>query len=156
MGLRQNILTDPVSELDVRQAVTVKQDTTARQAIALMRQHQLGCVIVVDGHGRAVGKFTERLVIRMLLEDPSKLDQPMRNLKIHAADPIRDTDSIASMISKMQVGNLRFLCVVDAHNKPVALSGQKGLMEYIAEHFPRQIKVQRMRSKIFLDEREGA
>ncbi len=156
MGLRQNILTDPVSELDLRKVVTVKTETPVRQAAALMREHQLGCVIVVDSHGKPVGKFTERKIIRLMVDDPTQMDQPVKNFMIPSADPVRDTDSIAAMVSKMQVGNLRFLCVVDAQNKAVALSGQKGLMEYIADHFPRQIKVQRMKSKIFLDEREGA
>lgn len=156
MGLRQNILTAPVSELDLRKIATVKPDTTVRQAVATMREHQLGCVIVVDSLGKPIGKFTERQVTKLLLDDTSKLDEPIKNHMLASADPVRDTDSIAGMVSKMQVGNLRFICVTNAQGKATALAGQKSLMEYIADHFPRQIKVQRMRSKIFMDEREGA
>ena len=46
--------------------------------------------------------------------------------------------------------------VLDDEGRPVGLTGQKGVMEYIAEHFPRQGKVQLMESKLHMDHREGA
>ena len=156
MGLRQNMLTEPVSELELRQVVAVKPDTTVREAAARMREHHLGCVVIVDSNGKPLGKFTERKIVKLLVENPASIDEPVKKHMIPTVDPVRDTDSIAGMVSRMQVGNLRFLCVVNAPGKAIAISGQKGLMEYIADHFPRQVKVQRMKSKVYLDEKEGA
>ncbi len=42
-----------------------------RAAVELMRQKKLGCVIVVDGQGRPVGKFTERKLMKLLLASPA-------------------------------------------------------------------------------------
>ena len=50
----------------------------------------------------------------------------------------------------------RFVCVTDAEGRAVALTGQKGLSEYIADHFPRQVMVQRLGGKPGLAAREGA
>jgi hypothetical protein len=44
---------------------------------------------------------------------------------------------------------------VDRDGKPIGLTGQKGVIEFIVEHFPRQVKVQMMRSKLYMDAREG-
>ena len=42
----------------------------------------------------------------------------------------------------------RFLCVLDEDGRTrVALTGQKGLSEYIADHFPQQVMVQRVGGK---------
>ena len=65
------------------------------------------------------------------------------------------TEPIANVIESMQSQKLRFIVVLDEQGKAVAITGQKGIMEYIADHFPRQIKVQRMSSDFFTGQREG-
>ena len=57
--------------------ITVDRTTTVRQAIALMREKRLGCVVIVDEDGRPMGKFTERLLINLLLEHIDGLDRPV-------------------------------------------------------------------------------
>lgn len=156
MGLRQNILTDPVSELNLRKVITVKADATVREAAAQMREGRLGCVVVMSPEGKPLGIFTERKIIKLLLEGTEKLNDSVSDHLITTAGPMPDNAPIGDMVTKMQSDNLRFLAVENPKEKIVSISGQKGLMEYIAEHFPRQIKVQRMNSKMFMDEREGA
>ena len=45
---------------------------------------------------------------------------------------------------------------VDDQGKLVGLTGQKGLMEYVAEHFPGEVMVQRVGEKPYTQSREGA
>ena len=56
----------------------------------------------------------------------------------------------------MQLKNLRFLCVVDENGQVAGLTGQRGLMEYVAEHFPGEVMVQRIGQPPYLSDREGA
>lgn len=156
MGLRQNLLTEPVSELNLRQVITVSPETTIRQAAEKMRENKLGCVIVCCDDGKPQGLFTERQIIRLLLTGAQILDEKVKD---HLATPESPTDQaapIGDMTKQMQERSLRFIIVTDKDGKAAGISGQKSFMEYIAEHFPRQIKVQRMQSKIYMDEREGA
>ena len=46
--------------------------------------------------------------------------------------------------------------VLDNDGKVIALTGQKGLMEYIADHYPGQIMVQRVGVPPYSQSREGA
>ncbi|MEE9212530.1 MAG: CBS domain-containing protein [Phycisphaeraceae bacterium] len=156
MGLREDILNDPVSALELRELAAVKRTTTVRDAIGLMRENRVGCVVVLDDQGRPLGKFTERLLIKLLLEDPDHLDHPVEQHMASAWAFVHKTDPIATVIDRMQSKGLRFVVVLDEDGRAVAMTGQKGVMQYIADHFPRQVKVQRMRSKISMDQREGA
>lgn len=156
MGLRQDILNEPVSELDLRELITAKPTETVRQAVARMREKKLGCVVIVDEDGRPMGKFTERLLIKLLLTGESKLDEPVSLYMAAVWGTIKLTDPIATAIRVMEEKSLRFLIVLDDQGRAVRLAGQRGLMEYIVEHFPRAVKGQTMDSKLYMDQREGA
>src|SRR5687767_3512116 len=70
MGLRTNILEEPISELELRDLVAVRRGTSVRAAAEEMRRGKLGCAIVVDDAGKPIGKFTERRLMKLLLTDP--------------------------------------------------------------------------------------
>ncbi|MCX5660179.1 MAG: CBS domain-containing protein [Planctomycetota bacterium] len=156
MGLRENILKDPVSEIALRELIAVARKTPVREVAAKMREKRLGVAIVVDRAGKPVGKFTERKLMKLLLEDPKGLDQPVEKFMYDSATPLGRDEPIASLIELMQKQKVRFVCVTDEKGKAVAITGQKGLMEYIAEQFPRAVKAQSTKPRIFTQEREGA
>jgi len=156
MGLREDILKDPVSELEIRELLPVKPKDKIRAAVKLMRAKRLGCVVVVDDNGRPLGKFTEKELLALLLKSPAAMDEAVGDHMTSAWAFVEMTDPIAKVLDAMQSKGLRFVIVLDENGKAVGLTGQKGLMEYLAEHFPRQVKVQMMESKLYMDHREGA
>ncbi len=156
MGLHESIDTDPISEIELREVIAVTRKTTVREAAQEMKKHRLGCAIVVDRHNKPIGKFTERKLMKLLLDDAAQLDQPIEKFMYATADAIQRREPIAKLIELMQTRSLRFLCVTDEKGKAVGLTGQRGLMEYIAEHFPRAVKVQQLNQALYTKEREGA
>ena len=156
MGLRQDILSEPVSRLVLREIIALKPTDTVRHAVATMREKKLGCVVVADADGRPMGKLTERLLIKLLLAGPGKLEEPVSAHMAAVWGTVNLTDPIAKAIRVMQDKSLRFLIVLDGDGKAVGITGQRGLMEYIVERFPRAVKGQTMDSKLYMDQREGA
>lgn len=156
MGLQQAILADPIKDLDLRELVKAQPQETVRQVIARMRSQKLGCAVILDAQDRPVGKFTERTLIKLLRKNPRGLDDPISQHMLKSPDTLRLTDTVGDAIELMQSKSIRFIVVVDDDGKAVALTGQKGVMEYIAEFFPRQVKVQEMDSKLSMKKREGA
>ena len=69
---------------------------------------------------------------------------------------VKLSDPISDVMEAMQLKNTRILCVVDDKDRVVGLTGQRGLMEYVAEHFPGQVMVQRVGQTPYLADREGA
>ncbi len=155
MGLHHDILNQPVSELDLRELIAVSPTTTVRDAVSKMRQKKLGCVVVVGEDGKPIGKFTERLLIQLLLDHSDILDHPVGQYTAEVWDMVKNTDPVAKLIDAMEAKKLRFMVVVDQDGKATDLTGQKGLMEYIVDHFPRQVRAQRMATEFFTGEREG-
>jgi predicted transcriptional regulator len=120
-----------------------------------MRSRELGCVFVVDADHKLIGMFTESMLTQQLAHGKALLDEP---IKSHMSDHwpwVQMADPIADVLEAMNVNNTRFICVVDKDGRAAALTGQKGLMEYIADHFPSQVMVQRIGCSPTLD-REGA
>jgi CBS domain-containing protein len=156
MGLRENLLTEPVTKLAMRVLITARPGTTVRQACEAMRQAKLGAVIVVDDAGHPLGMFNEKLLIRLMAGDIGQLDDPVSKHMTHNVVCMRETDTIAQLIATMQGRKLRWICVVDAGGKATALTGLRGVMEYVVEHHPRSVKVQPMRANLSMDQREGA
>jgi len=155
MGLYQDILTQPVSALDLREVVQVTPDQSIKDAIREMREHRLGFVVCVDEAGKQLGCFTERHLIKMLLTS-TDLDEKLGDHVMSVAAIVRESDPISKVVEAMLLGDERFVLVVDQDDRPIALTGQRGVVEFVTEHLPRQIKVQVMDSKLHQDTREGA
>jgi len=156
MGLQDNARNEQVSQLSLREPVTATSDENIRTIITRMRGRRLGCTVIVDSGRNPVGMFTEGMLTQLIVHDPGAVDEPVKK---HMADRwpwLKATDPIADAVDALQAKNVRFLCVVDDEGRLVGLAGQKGLMEYVADHFPGQVMVQRIGGTRFPDKREGA
>lgn len=156
MGLRENTQTEPVKRLNLRQPILVEKSSSIRQCIEKMREGKLGCVIVVDEAQKPIGLFTEAMLRHLLLESPAIVDEAVESRMATAFPWCQLTDPIETVVEAMELKNHRFVVVVDEHEQVAGLTGQKGLMEYVAEHFPQEVMVQRVGTKPFPEQREGA
>lgn len=156
MGLYENMLTERVGDLRLRDPAVVTDDATVRDAVVAMREKKLGCVIVINDRREPLAMFTESQLTRLLAERPGHLDDPVREHMTLDWPTVRITDPLVFVLDALEARNVRFLVVIDAHGKLAGLTGQKGLMEYVADHFPKQVNVQRIGCKPYLAEREGA
>jgi CBS domain-containing protein len=157
VGLWQNFQDEPVSRLSLREPVTAKPSDTLREVIARMRDRKLGCAIVADDEDKPIGIFTESTLTQLLNKHGSSVVDD--RLEKHMTSPcpwVQLTDPIAFVVEAMQLKNIRFLCVVDGEGRIARLTGQKGLIEFVADHIPGQIMVQRIGGQPFPSDREGA
>jgi predicted transcriptional regulator len=157
MALRENLQNEAVTDLPLRDPILVSPQTNVRAAIQRLRERQIGCAIVVDEAGKPLGFFTERTIIDLLLQKPDRLETLL--VKDHL-DPeyfeVSVRDTVCHVMDRVRRQGARFVCVVDEMGRAVALTGQKGLAEYIADHFPDQVMVQRVGGRPGQEPREGA
>ncbi len=155
MGLHEHILTDPVIEMELRELIPCRPDQTVATAVDTMKLSRLGCVVVIDDAGKPIGKFTERHLMK-IIDQPKTLDDPLEKHMTPCQSIVNQNEPVQKLIDIMRDRDSRFVCVVDDAGKAVALTGAKGVLEYVTEHFPRVVKVQMMQGKLFFDQREGA
>ncbi len=157
MRLKRNIQTELVVDLPLREAILVQSDTSVSAAIERMREKQLGCAVVVDVDGKLLGTFSERIVIDLVLQQPENLTTLTVGDHMDQENfVVKTSDTICKVLDAIQNKAARFVCVVDDEGAVVGLTGQKGLSEYVAEHFPQQVMVQRVGGKPGMKKREGA
>lgn len=156
MGLLENMQKEKVSRLALREAATTSPDATLRKAVELMRNRQLGCIFAVDDEGKPVGEFTEAMLVQLIRKNPEAIEEPLQDHMATQWPWVKLTDPISDVLEALETKNVRFLCVVDEDGRVAGLAGQKGLMEYVADHFPGQVIVQRTGGHPYPIEREGA
>ena len=157
MGLIENLHNERVGDLSLRQAPIVPPECTILEAIEQMRAAHQGCAIVVDPQGKPLGTFSERMVIELLVSQAADLAHlRVGNLLDAQWFCVRRDDRLTKLFDAIQKQGARFLCVTDEEGHVIALTGQKGLAEYIAEHCPQQVMVQRIGGQPGQQDREGA
>ena len=156
MSLQQNLASETVDKLNLRKALTIAPDQSVRDAVMTMRNGDLGCVVVVDDENKPVGLFTEAMLRLAICRDPCCVGAKIAEHMATAYPWVATDDTIDTVLEAMEAKNHRFVVVVDDDHRVAGLTGQKGLMEYVAEHFPEEVMVQRVGTKPYPVTREGA
>ena len=103
---------DTIGELMTSDVVTVPPDSTVRDALRQMIEHDIGSVVVTEG-GRAIGVFTERDVTRHVLTDAALLDEQVRDLMSSSVISVAPGDQVVDVFDLMNSKGIRRLPVVD-------------------------------------------
>jgi CBS domain-containing protein len=155
IDLARNLKVDSVSRLLPTPPRQVSPDCPVSQAVGLMRQTRVGCLLVCDA-GKVVGIFTERDLMERVLAPGQNLNLPVRD--VMSPDPVTVNlkDPIAVAVRRMEEGGYRHLPVVDGAGRPVGVLSVKRIVHYLAEHFPAMIYNQPPDPGVVPREREGA
>jgi CBS domain-containing protein len=135
MELSRNIRVDSVSRLDPTPPRAIDAEATITDAIAAMRQDNVGCLLVTDG-GRVVGIFTERDLLTRVLARGRAFDTPMRACMTPNPVTVSPKDPVRTAIRRMQKGGYRHLPVVDDVGRPIGMLSSRRVVHYLVEHFP--------------------
>ena len=135
MELSRNLKVESVARLQPTPPREVEAGRTVADAVRVLREHRVGCVLVTDA-GRLVGLFTERDLLTRVLAPGLSLDTPLRACMTPNPVAVHPTDPVRVAVQKMQDGGYRHLPVVDEENRPVGVLSAKRIIRYLVEHFP--------------------
>ena len=122
-----------VASAGYRQPVTVDANARLSETIATMREHRVGCVVVLDGDELA-GIFTERDLVKRVYAAGASLDGSVRD--VMTADPLTTLAEAPLFVAlaHMHRGGFRHLPVLDSKGKLVGTTSIKRTMHFLAEH----------------------
>jgi len=129
-GFEQRLVAEPLATLASGEPLTVTPRTSATEALALMQEHEIGSLVVVDD-GRVVGIFTEVDALAKLT-DGADDDATMAELMTPDPVMLRPDDSIAVAIHKMAVGGFRHIPLVD-DGRVVGIISARDVFRHILE-----------------------
>lgn len=133
--LARNLRVESVSRLDPTPAHAVEDREPVAAAVELMRQENVGCVLVTRA-GKLVGLFTDRDLLVRVLATGLPLSAPMAECLTPNPVVVHPKDPVQTALKKMEKGGYRHLPVVDDQTRPVGVLSVRRVMHYLVEHFP--------------------
>lgn len=155
MDLAKNLKIDSVSRLQPTPPWQVQPEQTVAEAVQLMRQEKVGCVLVCAGN-RLLGIFTERDLMRRVLAENQPLTQPVAQYMTPDPVAVHPKDPIGKAVRRMEEGGYRHLPVVDEAGRAIGVLSVKRIVHYLVEHFPTTIYNLPPDPGVVPQEREGA
>ncbi len=119
-----------VRDIMTKSLVTAKPDTSVKHVVELMRERNVGSVLVVDESGKLVGIFTERDLVKLVAEGKS-LDVPVKEVMTTKLVVAHESDSIASIANKMIENWIRHIPVVDEQGRPIGIVSIRDVLRHI-------------------------
>lgn len=155
MDLAKNLKIDSVSRLNPTPPLQVGLKNTVADAIQLMQQKRVGCVLVCDA-ARVVGIFTDRDLMGRVLAAGKPLTAPMTECMTPNPVVVHPKDPISAAIRRMEEGGYRHMPVVDEAGRPLGVLSAKRIVHYVVEHFPGTVYNLPPDPDVIPHEREGA
>jgi CBS domain-containing protein len=156
MDLARNLRIESVSRLFPTPPHQILPDRPVAEAIRLMREHRVGCLIVLEESGRLSGILTERDVARRILAPGKPLSTPV--VECMTPDPVTvsSKEPIRVAIQRMEKGSYRHLPVIDERQRVIGILSIKRIVHYLVEHFPGTVYCQPPQARQAPPRREGA
>ena len=111
--------------------ITVRPGTPVTEVISLLREYNLGAVVVsVDGR-QVSGIVTERDIVRRLADNTEFLTGPVSDIMTAEVHTCKAADSVQSLMATMTDRRIRHLPVVDDRSR---LAGIVSIGDVVKSH----------------------
>ncbi len=155
MDLAKTLKVESVSRLPLTPPLRIKPSQTVADAVKLMRQERVGCLLVFEGE-QMTGILTERDLMRRVLAAGKPLTLAVSECMTPNPVVVHRKDSIGAALRRMEEGGYRHLPVVDEAERLVGVLSVKRIVHYLVEHFPSTIYNLPPDPGVIQQEREGA
>ena len=132
------IFIEPIADLEPAEPICVESGTPLSQAIDIMREHRIGCILVTDKRV-LTGIFTERDVTVKIVGHSVDLASAIDNFMTPNPETLSTQHQIAYALNRMSLGGYRHVPLVDATGVPTGVISVKDVVDHLVEHFPQDI-----------------
>jgi CBS domain-containing protein len=112
-----------------RPAITILPTASVREVAALLLQHNVGAVVVLDDKGSLVGVVSERDIVTRVVA--VKLDPdttPVADVMTKKVRTARSNETSEAALATMVAGHFRHLPIVDEQNAVVGMLSVRHLL----------------------------
>ena len=112
------MLVDAIMNTEV---VTVTRDHTILRAARLMREQNVGSVIVVDEHERPIGLLTDRDITIKLVADERSAETPIDEVMSTPVYAVSESTLIFDLLREMSRRKVHRVPVIDEHKRLIGI-----------------------------------
>jgi CBS domain-containing protein len=128
--VERSLMEDTVASLRPRAPVTIARTATLGEAIALLLARDIGALPVVDAGGALVGILTERDLLLEAAGVEGHAGHPVEDYMTLRPETVRETDTLAFALHKMDSGGYRHLPVL-RDGRLVGIVSVRDLMRHV-------------------------
>lgn len=126
-----------IRHLPLRSPALVERRASIRETVEEIKAKHLGCALICED-GRLVGLFTERDLLNKVLGESVDEDKPVELVMTLNPAKLRLDDSVIAVMRLMQEGDFRNIPLVDEQERAAGVVTVRDLVNYFAEHFPKE------------------
>ena len=131
---------EPIDDILFREPVIVKKDIKVSDAVALFNEKDVGCVLVVDDRNKLIGIFTERDVIRKIINKGLDINkEKIESYMTKRPDSLCPSDPIAYALNRMAAGGYRHVPLINEQNEPVGFLSVRDIIDHLADYYSNEI-----------------
>ena len=129
---------DSIRSMELEPVPSIPGSNKLREVIGIMQKRRVAAVVITEA-GRVAGIFTERDLMNRIVGLSLNEDLPVSDLMTRNPKTLSPDDRIADAIRLMTEQGYRHIPLVDRDGRDVGLISARDIMEFIAEHYPKEV-----------------
>ena len=138
MSLESDLQKELVVHLDLKNFTQIESGLSVRESIATMRKEGNNCAIVMKG-GKVIGIFTDRDLVRKVVDAPATWDKPIDEVMTPAPITVSSTAPADAALDLMDRKHFRNVPVLDHAGTVIGTLTHYAIIKYLSDHFPESI-----------------
>lgn len=134
--IERSLMEDPIASLQPVRPLTVNRQTSLEDAIQMMRNYGIGCVLVAGNGGTLAGILTERDLLQKVAGQGVDLSQSVvGDFMSQAPESSRPDHPLGYALHRMIISDIRYLPLVDERDRPSGIVSSRDIIAYMARQF---------------------
>lgn len=138
MNLKEVLKTEQVRHLDLSRYCRIESGTPVREALAAMRAERASAALITKD-GALAGIFTERDVMRRVVDVPETLDGPVDAVMTTKVITVLPDTAAADALWLMDDHHFRNLPVIDRQGQIIGDMTHAAIIGYLAQRYPIEV-----------------
>ena len=134
--VERSLMEEQIKSLQPVEPLTVDIGTTLQQAIQIMRNKHIGCVVVTGDAGKLAGILTERDLLQKVAGQHLDHSQcRVEDFMSPAPESSKSEHPLAYALHRMIISDIRYLPLVDENDRPEGIISSRDVIAYIKKRF---------------------
>ncbi len=130
---------DPIKTLELNSVVSVNSGSKLSEVISLLQEKNFGCVTVIDSAKKTIGIFTERDVLKKIVnKDIDLKSSVVDDYMTPNPQTLSEDDPIAYALNKMSLGSYRHIPIT-RNNEVKFMLSVKNIVDQIAMSYRKKV-----------------
>ena len=134
--VERSLMQEQIRSLHPVEPLTLAIGTTLKQAIQIMRNKNIGCVVITGDDGKLAGILTERDLLQKVAGQHLDHGQCLvEDFMSPAPECSKSEHPLAYALHCMIISDIRYLPLVDENDRPEGIISSRDVIAYINKRF---------------------